>query len=525
MTTGASLTECVAAFSKASICCIGDLILDRYLHGRVDRVSPEAPVPILSLESERMVLGGAGNVAANLTALGCQVSMCGVVGNDAEDDLLLDLLYDHNIVTSLVRCDSYCLPVKTRLVAGNNQLLRVDREKTASVLCTDTEELCKRQWLDVMMVSDLILLSDYAKGGLTNGLIQWVIRWARQHNKMVLVDPKGSDYLKYQGATILKPNLKEFNMAVSGRLCASEEGFEEKLLVAARELMSRLALDGILVTLSEHGMAYLSADDPARLIRCTTEAKSVFDVSGAGDTVLAVLGACLAVNADMKTAMRLANLASSIVVEKLGTATVNQTELLAKVKELTVGDSGTVDAFCTDMLIARLRDDKGVMMSRDKLVSRERLLVVVAKLRREHPNIKIGFTNGCFDCLHPGHLDSLEKSRSECDCLIVAVNSDASVRKLKGNRRPLQDQVTRSTILAGLTCVDWVVLFEEDNALGLVEELRPDVIAKQGYHVADNWPEADYVASYGGKVVELAKLDGYSTTQWLEKLLKKAAIC
>ncbi len=513
------MAQKLAQFGQTRICCIGDIILDRYIYGQVERISPEAPVPILRYQQQRLVLGGAANVAANLTALGCQVQLCGVIGDSGLDMQILELMRAQGIQPCVVQEANATVPIKTRLVASGHQLLRVDQEDTQAKSAA-IEADCRQRWSSSLQQCQLILLSDYAKGSLPPQLIQWIIRWAKQHDKMILVDPKGEDWRKYQGASLIKPNLSEFNRVAGCRLAPQADDFKTQLLVAMRRVLSQFALEHLLVTLSEYGMAYLSRRQPSELVWVATQPRAVFDVSGAGDTVLALLGASLATAPEqMSEAIQLANLAASLAVEKLGTATVTGEALLTRWQEqrslVRQRDNDDGDDNSDD----RPHNQHNNPSSLNKISTPPELCAIVNQLRQQQPNIRIGFTNGCFDCLHLGHLFSLEESKKRCDYLIVAINSDQSVRALKGSGRPLQDQATRSQLVAALACVDAVTLFDGPNAVSLIDQLRPELLAKQGYQPGHNWPEADRVLAYGGQVVTLPKLKDYSTSSWWQQAM------
>ena len=491
-----SLSSAIDAFPDVKVLIIGDLMLDRFTYGKIERISPEAPVPIFKVVSQKEMPGGAGNVATNLRALGCRVSYVGLVGNDAEGSTLVNLLKGSGVRTHLVRPENFPTIVKNRLIAGSNHISRVDREGTVPDL-SENLPFFLRAFRRLAKQADIVLLSDYGKGLFTADNTPQLIEICRELGKRVIVDPKGTDYSKYTGATLVKPNLKEFTEVASrGLFDPKAPDFHERLRIAATELIDRYHIGNLLITLGEHGMALVSAEEPTRVRQIPTRAKEVFDVSGAGDTSLATLGAALACNAPLPQAMHLANLASGIVVGKVGTATVSADEL-------------------RDALRA---DDRGSVSSRSperKIMSLPQAENFIAELRRKGKII--GFTNGVFDCCHMGHLSSLLEASKTCDALVVAVNSDASVRRLKGEGRPLQDEATRSLLLASLEYVSCVIIFEEDTPMEVVKALRPDVLAKEGYTI-DRWPEAQYARQYGAKIVTLQRIGNYSTTNMIDRI-------
>ena len=479
----------VASFKNAKILCIGDLMLDRFVKGEVERISPEAPVPVFRWVGEKEVLGGAGNVAANLRALGVGVKLIGRIGRDQEGEKLKGMFSSLGIETRLVVSDRIPTIVKTRFISKNNHILRMDQELVEE-LCGDEESIAIRETENALKEADLVIVSDYAKGFLSKTLLAKIMAMSAAAGKKVFVDPKGQGWKKYSGATLVKPNRKELKEETAANLSADDPKLIENTLEAARAMLKTTLIKEAVVTLSEKGMVYIPLEGESLYL--PTEGREVYDVSGAGDTTIAVLAAASAVGASMKDAMNLANIAAGVVVGKLGTSTVTPQELLMALKRK-----------LDPMPFAR------------KIYSLEALKQEVVAWQAKGE--KVGFTNGCFDCLHSGHLFSLYQAKEHCDRLVVAVNSDSSVRRLKGPTRPIQDEKTRSLVLAGLEAVDAVVVFEEDTALGVVEALRPDVIAKEGYAI-ENWPEAQVVAAYGGQAITLKRLEGYSTSNMVKKI-------
>ncbi len=493
-----NLRNIVEQIPSASILCVGDIMLDRYVYGAVERVSPEAPVPVLKWKSEKDVCGGVGNVAINLRSLGAKVSLLARIGKDAAGDEVRRILEENGVRTGFAVSETAPTTLKTRFVCGHNHMLRVDRELVAP-LSPEEEEAAMAEADKLLAEASLVIISDYAKGFLTKRLLAHVIGRCRELGLPSLVDPKGSDYTKYAGATLVKPNRKELELVSGRKFDPAGADFIPSVAAAARELISGIDAGHAVVTLSEHGMLHVrkpgageaKGADPLHL---KVEAREVYDVSGAGDTTIAVLGAALASKAGIAGAMALANLAAGIVVGKVGTSTVSLDELRSAVGNL-----------------------HGNAPFSRKILSLAQLKAQVESWQKD--GLKVGFTNGCFDCLHAGHLSSIAQAKELCDRLVVAVNSDASVKRNKGPTRPIQDENTRSLVLAGLEAVDAVVIFGENTAMEVVEAIRPDVIAKEGYTV-ENWPEARFVASYGGEVATLSRLEGYSTTNMLGRLAK-----
>ncbi len=465
-------------------------MLDVFIYGKVNRVSPEAPVPILLESGERSMPGGAGNVAINLRALGCQTFIAGVVGADRNGQVLHSSLCDQNIDTNLLLTKiEYPTSVKIRYVAGSHHLLRVDKEEMLTD--QDAKSHLLRLISQKIPEMDIVLLSDYGKGLFDREMLSSCIAQCKKYGKQVIVDPKRNDYSYYAGATLVKPNLKEFIAAIGHEIHPSQPSFDRQAIQFGRKLCNKHQIDNLLVTLGEYGMIFIPGTEGEALIRMDTQAREVFDVSGAGDTSLAVLGAAIASGAPIRDAMELANIASGIVVSKFGTASVTDKEL----KEQLNG------------------------IQKPRKLSSEQAAQLSQELRAQGKTV--GFTNGCFDILHPGHIQSFEKAKKECDILFVGLNSDASVKRLKGSTRPVNNESIRTAMLLGLKAVDYVVVFDDDTALSLVQSIHPDVIAKEGYPL-DKWPEGQYVVSYGGRAIELPRIDGFSSTEIIHKLSKSS---
>lgn len=477
----------IDAFSQTSLLCIGDMMMDVFVYGKSSRLSPEAPVPVMVQERETRMLGGAGNVVTNLCKLGCRTMFAGVVGDDADGRLLAEYMQELGADASLLHfVAGYSTAVKTRFCSGAHHLLRVDRETRLHLPGELVEDILE-QVEQRLSSTDLVLLSDYGKGLFDERLTPALITLCNKYGVRVIVDPKRSDYTIYKGATLVKPNLKEFSEATGKQFDPATPGFFGEAVDAGRKLCKRFGISNLLVTLSEHGMIFIPAADQETPFIIPTEALEVFDVSGAGDTSLAALGAALAAGARMDQAIRIANKASGIVVGKFGTASVTPEELKAELPGSTSS----------------------------RILTPEQAQKLVHTLREQGKCI--GFTNGCFDLLHPGHLQSFALARQACDVLFVGLNSDASVRRLKGPTRPINTEQSRAALLCGLKHVDYVVIFDDDTALPLIERLRPDVIAKEGYPL-DCWPEGRAVIAYGGRALELPRLEGFSTTSIIGKL-------
>lgn len=464
-------------FQQAQVLVVGDVMLDRYWHGKASRISPEAPVPVVKVGGNEDRPGGAANVALNIAALGSAATLTGIAGQDEAGEELARRLRAAGVLCHFQLSTQAPTITKLRITSQHQQLLRVDFEEPFAA--EDVEQLQARA-IAAMLSSQVLILSDYGKGTLGN--TQALIQAARERAIPVVVDPKGHDFRKYRGATVITPNLSEFEAVVGP--CASEE----ELVAQGQQLRTALELDALLITRGEHGMTLLQAERPA--FHLPAQAREVFDVTGAGDTVVAVLAAALAAGQSLEAATALANLAAGLVVAKLGTAAISGPELRRAIQL----QEGT---------------GRGVMTA-------EQLLTVVEDAR-EHGE-KIVFTNGCFDIIHAGHVGYLEDARKLGDRLIVAINDDDSVRRLKGSGRPINPVERRMAVLAGLSAVDWVVSFAEDTPENLLEKVRPDVVVKGGDYSEDQVVGGEFVRSYGGEVKVLAFLDNCSTSAIVEKI-------
>ncbi len=463
---------------QAKILVIGDLMIDHYLWGSVNRISPEAPVQVVDIEKETSVLGGAGNVVNNLHSLGCEVSVLSVIGKDEAGEELKGLLEAIGANAYLVEQESRKTSKKSRIIASHSQVVRYDKESKENILAQSAKALYEK-FKAICEVHDLILLSDYGKGVLTEELTQQIIQHANRHNKRVLVDPKGKDYSKYAGAYLLTPNKKEA-IEASG----IEIDNDVTLIEALKKLKNIADLSVSLITLSEEGIAIFED----RLIMRPTVAREVYDVTGAGDTVLASLGYALAQGKDIVSAIEFANLAAGVVVGKLGSATA------------------TVD----EIEHYRASINKGSIESHIK--SFDALKVQVARLKKLGK--KIVFTNGCFDILHRGHVSYLDIAKSYGDVLILGLNSDSSVKKLKGENRPINHEEDRAYILSALESVDFVTVFSNETPYDLIKMVEPDVLVKGGDYEGKEVVGSDIA----GEVKLVQFVDGRSTTKTIHKI-------
>jgi D-beta-D-heptose 7-phosphate kinase / D-beta-D-heptose 1-phosphate adenosyltransferase len=472
-----------SGFAALRILVIGDVMLDRSIWGDVDRISPEAPVPVLRSVRNTAAPGGAANVAMNLVGLGIKAAQAGFWGDDAEMRELSALLTTAGVDFSGMAVSSHSTISKTRIVSRNQQLLRLDVESTESHPAAEQQVLLERS-LQLVRTADAVVLSDYDKGALTPQLCQAVIALARERGIPVLVDPKGRDFSKYAGATTICPNLQELGLATG-----IDRHNLADLLAAAQQLVSQLGIDYMTVTMSEKGIRILYPDSA---FHSPTRAREVFDVTGAGDTVIATLAASLAAGLDAETAVSLANIAAGIVVAKTGTAPISRNELVAEFTDSTQ------------------------MKGPDKILDVQHLLIRLAEWRANGD--RIVFTNGCFDILHVGHITLLEQCREFGDKVVIGVNSDASVKQLKGPTRPVVGESERARILAALGSTDAVIIFDEPTPFELIRHVRPDVLVKGGDYATSTIVGADDVVTWGGRVEIVPTVIGASTTSTIRKM-------
>ena len=462
-------------FRSARIIVIGDVMLDRYWSGQASRISPEAPVPVVKVKTVEERIGGAGNVALNIAKLGGKVILLGVVGDDAESEILKQLLEAEGVVCDFVVEKSLRSICKLRVMAQHQQLIRLDFEDTPIKFDRDA---LKKALIRHLPENNVVVFSDYGKGTLAD--VSTYIIAAKQAGVKVLVDPKGVDYQRYAQADLITPNLAELQAVVG--TCENEEDLIEK----GRALLVQYQIPTLLLTRGEAGMTLIQNDQVQSL---PAQAKDVFDVTGAGDTVIAVMALGVSLGMPLCESMYLANLSGGIVVGKLGTSTVSMQELMRAMH----GD----------------RDSLYGIVSEDELAK----LFARAKAHGE----KIIMTNGCFDLLHAGHVTYLEQAKALGERLCVAVNSDASVKQLKGESRPINGLQERMTVLAALACVDWVVAFAEETPERLYCRLLPDVIVKGGDYSPEQVAGGDCVIKAGGEVKILQFVDGQSTTAMINK--------
>jgi D-beta-D-heptose 7-phosphate kinase/D-beta-D-heptose 1-phosphate adenosyltransferase len=471
--------------NDAKVVCAGDIMLDRFVYGEVSRISPEAPVPVLRVSRQESMLGGAGNVVRNLKALGCDVRFFGIVGDDpAGEEVEKALSSLPGDGSTLEREAGRQTTMKTRFVAGGQQLMRADVE-TAGVIRDATIDRLLTKFSGALAACSAVILSDYAKGLLDGPHAGKFIQAARSAGKPVIVDPKGRDFKRYRGATVVKPNLAELRDATG--MPVSDDSSRE---AAARVLLRQIAVEFLLVTCGPAGMMLVAQDGSVTRFRAV--AREVFDVSGAGDTVAAVLATGLGSGASITAAVEAANLAAGIVVSKLGTAVVSRSEMLQHIRQRSAVNAGEK------------------IMQADEIAGRMRTWA--------DRKLRVGFANGCFDLLHLGHVSLLETARAHCDHLVVAINSDDSVRRLKGAGHPIQDQTSRALVLAAMQCVDSVVIFDEDTPIDLIRTIRPNVLVKGRDYRSEEVVGVEFLPDWGGELLLVDLVPGQSTSRIVSRI-------
>ena len=480
-----SLITCVEKLKDGYVLCVGDVMLDRFVYGDVERISPEAPIPVFRIISENVMLGGAGNVARNIAGLGGRTRFVSIVGSDqAGRDVTAQVGEIVDLDARLITDTSRNTTIKTRYIASGQQMMRADYETVASLDGGTRKSLLDAAALGMENCSALVL-ADYGKGTLSEGIAGELIQMARLRSIPVIVDPQGNTYDAYMGATLVTPNRKELTDATGLPTETTDE-----IIMAAAHLARQSGIDAVLATRSGDGMTLVrNAENYAHY---PAEAKEVFDVSGAGDTVVACITTAVAAGICIEQAVALANVAAGIVVGKLGTAVAYADDLIDSLHQQ---ERATGEAKVLSLTAAR--DTAGVWRNQGHTV---------------------GFTNGCFDLLHPGHLAAISQARAACDKLIVGLNSDSSTKRLKGDDRPVQTETARAAVLASLEAVDLVVIFAEDTPAKIIEALKPEVFVKGADYTVEQIPEAKIVQGYGGRIVLAELAEGHSTTATIARL-------
>ena len=484
------IADLIPRFVGRTVLVLGDVMLDRYVSGEVSRISPEAPIPVLRVTAARASLGGAANVARNVAALGARAILVGVIGtDDAGAEIERLAAAGDRIDARLIATSRRPTTVKTRFTTRSaHQLLRVDDEAVDPVDDESTAELTRR-FAGALAESDIVVLSDYAKGVLGDRLLRGVLVLSRRARRAVIADPKRASFKAYRSATVLTPNAQEVTRA-TGIDAADDEGAER----AGRAALDAASCAAVIVTRSENGLTLVRRDMPA--LHLPARVQEVSDVSGAGDAFVAALATAFACDSDLEKATRLANIAAGISVARPGTAVVSGRDLAEELRR------------------------RNVIAGDEKIMAADAALRRTCEWRRQ--GLRIGFTNGCFDLIHPGHVHLLARARAACDRLVVALNTDASVKRLKGPERPIQSETARAMVMSSVASVDLVVLFDEDTPLALIEAIRPDVLAKGADYRPDQVVGADIVRRNGGRVLLVDLLPSQGTTATITRVKARA---
>ena len=487
MTDTSSLISSVEKLKKGSVLCIGDVMLDRFVYGNVERISPEAPIPVFHILSESVMLGGAGNVARNIIGLGGKTRFISVIGNDqAGRDLTTQIGKLENLNARLITDSSRKTSIKTRYIASGQQMMRADEETISPI-----DENIKKMVLEAAAIGlddfSALVLADYGKGVLSGGVSEELIQIARMRGLPVIVDPQGNNYQNYMGATLVTPNRKELADAIGLPTDTTDQ-----IVAAAAKLARQSGIDAVLATRSHDGMTLVR--NVHNYCHFQAEAKEVFDVSGAGDTVVACIATAISAGISMEEAVELANAAAGIVGGKVGTAVAYVEDLATSIhqQERKIGEA--------------------------KILNLTSALDSVSVWRSQ--GFKLGFTNGCFDLLHPGHLAVLSQAKSACDKLVVGLNSDDSTKRLKGKARTIQSESARAAVLASIENVDLVIIFNEDTPANLIKKLQPDVFIKGSDYKIEQIPEAKLVEAYGGEIILAELAQGHSTSDTIARIVK-----
>lgn len=501
MSESIDLAKYVSRMADTRILVVGDIALDRFVRGDVSRISSESPIPVMVTRQESRMLGQAGNTLANLAGLGAQATILAVIGPDREGELVKGLLQSLNLDAQqlIVNADT-CTTIKTRFMAGHQQVFRVDTETQAGCPAKIEDEICARL-IKLIPQQQAVILSDYGYGVLSTRVIRTAIETANKAGIPLLVDPRGSDLSKYKGANIATPNRKELAEATGGM----PTGDDQQVVAAAEKLMEQSGIQAIVATRSQDGMSIVEAS--GQPVHLRTEAREVFDVSGAGDTVIATIAAGLATGLPLVTAAGLANIAGGIVVGKVGTSPIRAQEIIDALADR--------DSLVATTPVAAQARQAAIHDWASGLEQIERW---------QARGLKIGFTNGCFDILHAGHVNYLNAARAQCDRLVLGLNTDQSVKILKGPNRPVNNQEARATVIGGLGAVDMVMFFgaekagDDNTAKALIQHIKPDIYFKGGDYTVETLPEAPVVQAYGGVIKLVDMTEGFSTTSTISRM-------
>ena len=477
-----NIIDDIIKITNAKIFCLGDLMLDKYIIGSSQRISPEGPIPILDIKKEVNMLGGVGNVARNLGTIGIKTYLIGLLGNDEIGNIIEKKIKQRNIVTKLFKDNNRPTTLKTRFIANDQQILRTDKE-TLTPISLSLEKKILKESRKMILNSDSIILSDYGKGLLTQNILKEIICFANKNKKPIILDPKGNNLDNYKGVTILTPNINELELVAKKKLNNKDE-----IVEVSRKIIKKYNFKHMLITRGKLGMLLVSSNN--KVINLDTEAKQIYDVSGAGDTVTSFLAACLGSSITIDNSIKIANSAAGIVVSKSGTSVAHLSELILSLNN-NVNYSSKIN---------------------DRTEANNIIKFWIKKKEL------IGFTNGCFDYLHPGHVLLLKQAKKNCTKLIVAVNSDSSVKKIKGPNRPKQSQDIRSKVLAAIKYVDLIIIFNEKSPIKLIKQIKPSLLVKGSDYKENKIVGAKLVKLFGGKILRVKIFKDFSSSLIIEEI-------
>ena len=480
-----NIFEDILKITNSKIFCLGDLMLDKYIIGKTNRISPEGPIPILNVKQEIKMLGGVGNVVRNLRTIGAKIYLIGLVGDDEEGFEINKRVNQKNIIKKIIKDNKRPSTVKTRFISNNQQILRVDQENMSPVNPVLEKKIFSYS-KKMIASSDAVVLSDYGKGLLTDNIIKNIINFSKKMGKIVVLDPKNGNFKKYFGATIITPNVKELEEAVNSKL-----NNEFEIVKASKELIRKHKFKYVLVTRGKLGMTLISSKN--KVLNFKTEAKEIYDVSGAGDTVVSYIAACLGCSISIQQSIKIANFAAGIVVSKSGTSVAHLSELLFSLNKKNISS---------------------------KLVNFNEGAKIVDFWKKKKEIV--GFTNGCFDYLHPGHLSLFEQAKKKCTKLIVAINSDNSVKAIKGPSRPKQNTNIRIKVLEAIKYVDLIILFSDKTPIKLIKKIKPNLLVKGSDYKEKQIIGAKEVRLNGGKIFRAKVLDDFSSSLVIEEVLNSS---
>ena len=478
------ISENILSLLNSKIFCLGDLMLDKYVIGTSNRISPEGPIPVLDIENEVKMLGGVGNVVRNLSTLSVETHLVSLLGNDIISKEVEKKLDKINVNKSIVKDSNRPTITKTRFIANNQQILRVDKEKIIPV-SKKIENKIYRYSKKEILKSDVVIISDYNKGLITNNVLKKIINFSKKNKKPIVLDPKSSNFEKYKGVTVITPNVKELEKVIKKKLVNDKE-----IIDVSRKLISKFNFDYLLVTMGKEGMILISKK-AKKVIKLYAEAKDIFDVSGAGDTVVSFVAAGLASSLKMEEIVKIANIAAGIVVNKTGTSVAHLSELLVSVNK------------------------NEYHLSKVMNLSEVEKVINFWSNKKE----KIGFTNGCFDYLHPGHISLFKQAKQKCSKLIVAVNSDSSIQKNKGPSRPKQKLNIRLQVLNSIPFIDLIIVFSDKTPLNIIKKIKPDLLIKGSDYKESQIVGAKEIKQYGGKILRAKILNNFSSTIVIDEIL------